>query len=75
MKLEADVREMIAKLQATLGQHVTPAGGSDHACRPRGCAVCERKARMLDRAARKERRRGKTYGPPPAGEDIFKGFR
>lgn len=80
MKLEADVRELIAKLQATLGQHVT-AGGCDHACRPK-CPVCAERGRARDLAMSraKERNvrarvRAGTIGQPAPDEVVFRGFR
>ena len=115
MKYTADVRAMIALLQATLagssegraalGSVPEPVSKPENssaevggAGRPslepanwharyramlRGAmrkelarkAKRRRKAWQVAEAAREERRRGKTYGPPPEGEDVFRGFR
>lgn len=67
-----DAADLVAKLKAALGK---PASGSDHSCRPRRCPVCEQRARERDEQARRERRQGRTFGPAPESEDVFKGFR
>jgi hypothetical protein len=69
MSLGREADELIAKLRATLGRV-----GCDHSCRPR-CKVCAARGREKDMKARRERRQGKTYGPAPEGEDVFKGMR